>query len=67
MEAGVQQKLITESLVYIFLNHLFLYPTEIYTESNFTGNNSLYSTGDATDKVKKALSNNFRIIENMIW
>ena len=35
-----------------------------YTQSNYADNNTLYSIGSTIESVKKAISNDFRIIEN---
>ena len=35
-----------------------------YTQSNYADNNALYSIGSTIESVKKAISNDFRIIEN---
>ena len=35
-----------------------------YTQSNHADNNTLYSIGNTMEDVKKAISNDFRIIEN---
>ena len=47
----------------IFINDLFLYPEEILL-NNYTDDNTLYSIGNTIESVKKALSNDFRIIQN---
>ena len=47
----------------IFLNDLFLYPEETFL-SNYADDNTLYSIGNTIERVKKALSNDFRIIQN---
>ena len=47
----------------IFLNDLFLYPEETFL-SNYPDDNTLYSIYNTIESVKKAISNNFRIIEN---
>ena len=50
-------------LLNIFLNDLFLYPEETFL-SNYTDDNTLYSIDNTIESVKKAISNDFRIIEN---
>ena len=50
-------------LINIFLNDLLLYPEET-SLSNYADDNTLYSIGNRIESVKKALSNNFRIIRN---
>ena len=47
----------------IFLNNLFLYPQETFL-SNYIYDNTLYSIGNTTESAKKALSSDFRIIQN---
>ena len=47
----------------IFLNDLFLYLQETFL-SNYADDNNLYSVGNTIEGVKKALSNDFRIIQN---
>ena len=47
----------------IFLNDLFLYPEETFL-SNHADDNTLYSIGNTKESVKKALSSDFRIIQN---
>ena len=42
---------------------MFLYPQETYL-SNYAADNTLYSIGNTIQGVKKALSNDFRIIQN---
>ena len=62
--AGVLQGSILRPLLFnIFLNDLFLYPEEIFL-SNYADDNTLYSIGNTIEGVKKAISSNFRIIEN---
>ena len=62
--AGVPQGSNLESALFnIFLNHLFVYSEETFS-SNYTDNNTLYSSGNTIENVKKALSNDFRIIGN---
>ena len=53
-------------LLNFFLNDLFLYPEETFV-SNYADDNTLYSTGNTIESVKKALSNDFRIIENWFY
>ena len=47
----------------IFINYLFLYQEETCL-SNYADDNTLYSIGNTIERVKKALRNDFRIIEN---
>ena len=62
--AGVPQESILGPLLFnILLNDLFLYPQETYL-SNYADDNTLYSIGNTIEGVKKALSNDFRIIQN---
>ena len=42
---------------------MFLYPQETFL-SNYADDNTLYSIGNTIESIKKALSNNFRIIQN---
>ena len=42
---------------------MFSYPEEIFL-TNYADDNTLYSIGSTIESVKKALSNDFRIIEN---
>ena len=46
-----------------FLNDLFLYSEETFL-SNYADDNTWYSIGNTIESVNKALSNDFRIIEN---
>ena len=62
--ASVIQGLILGPLLFnIFLNDLLLYPEETFL-SNYADDNTLCSIGNTIESVKKALSNNFRIIKN---
>ena len=47
----------------IFLNGLFLCPQETFL-SNYTDNHPLFSIDNTIEGIKKALSNDFRIIQN---
>ena len=62
--AGVPQgSFLRLLLLNIFLNDLVLYPEETF-RSNYADDNTLYSIGNAIESLKKALTNNFRIIRN---
>ena len=62
--AGVPQGSILGPLLFnIFLNYLLLYPEETFL-SNYADDNTLYSIDNTIESVKKALSNDFRIIQN---
>ena len=50
-------------VINIFFNNLFLYPEETFL-SNYADDNTLYSIDNTIESVKKALSNDFRIIQN---
>ena len=61
--AGVPQGSILGPLLFnIFLNYLLLYPEETFL-SNYADDNTLYSTGNTIESVKKALRKDFRIIQ----
>ena len=62
--AGVLQGSILGPLLFnIFLNTLFLYPEKTFLR-NYADDNTLYSTGNTIESVKKALSSDLRIIQN---
>ena len=62
--ASVSQGSIWGPLLFnVFLNDLFLYPQETFL-SNYADDNSLYSIDNTIESVKKALSNDFIIIQN---
>ena len=50
-------------VINIFFNNLFLYPEETFL-SNYADDNTLYSIDNTIESFKKALSNDFRIIQN---
>ena len=62
--AGVPKESILGPLLFnVFLNDLFLYPEETFL-SKYADDNTLYLVYNTIESVKKALSNNFRIIQN---
>ena len=65
--AGVPQGPILGPLLFnIFLNDLFSYPEGTFL-SKYADDNTLYSVRNTIESVKKAFSNDFRIIKNWLY
>ena len=61
--AGVPKGSILGPLLFNIFLSLLLYPEETFL-INYANDKTLYSIGNTIESVKKALSNDFRIIQN---